>query len=511
MGVRSILFETLEHAGEPGVAEPGHFRDLNLDQIVRAATEAAGAEAVAPYFRRPLRDPGLVAFRQHIFRDLEDPAVRRVAERFTASVARTRTRLEALARRKHPPQAHRWFLEIVLDYTAAVSGLAEGLDTSAATSPGLRALRDDVAEHVRAAPFGALREGARRLRDRLGEVRYDILLRGDQAGVAPHDEDGRFDYTERVLATFERFRQEPPPEEHEDTAPALGLDVVEAGILDLVAELFPALFGDLAAFHGAHRDFVSAEIVRADRELRFYLGYLAFLAPVREAGMPTCYPAVSATGGELLARDVYDLALAAKLAADGGRAVTNDLRLDGAERVLVVSGPNQGGKTTLARAFGQLHHLAALGCPVPGQEVRIFLPDRVFTHFERRETFGGLASKLEEELLRMRTILEHATPRSVIVLNEILSSTTPDDARLLSEALLASIVRLDAPCLWVSFVDELSLMSPTAVSMVGTVAGDSTTRTYKVVRRPADGRAHALAIAERHGLTHAQIIGRVRR
>jgi DNA mismatch repair protein MutS len=77
---------------------------------------------------------------------------------------------------------------------------------------------------------------------------------------------------------------------------------------------------------------------------------------------------------------------------------------------------------------------------------------------------------------------------------------------------LASIVRLDVPCLWVSFVDELSLMSPTAVSMVSTVADDGrTTRTYKVVRRPADGRAHALAIAEWHGLTHAQITRRVRR
>ncbi|MEU6037786.1 hypothetical protein ABZ801_20490 [Actinomadura sp. NPDC047616] len=282
---------------------------------------------------------------------------------------------------------HRWFLEIALDHTAAVSALAEGLDAARVTSSGLRALRDDV-----------------------------------------------------------------------------------------------------------------------------YLGYLAFLDPVREAGLPVCCPAVPASDKRLLARDVYDLALAAKLTTDGGRVVTNDLRLDGAERVLVVSGPNQGGKTTLARAFGQLHHLAALGCPVPGREVRVFLPDRVFTHFERAERPDDLAGKLEEELLRMRAILERATSRSVIVLNEVFSSTTPGDARGLSESMLASIVRLDAPCLWVSFVDELSLMSPTAVSMVGTVADDGrSTRTYKVVRRPADGCAHALAIAERHGLTYARIIERVRR
>lgn len=511
MSVRSILFGTVEDAGDPGGAEPEYFRDLNLDQVARAVAEAAGSPDVAPYLHRPLHDPAQVVHRQRIFRDLEDPAVLAVAERFTASMARTRTRLDALARRKHPPQADRWFLEIVLDYTAAVEGLGEGLDAAGVASPGLRTLRDDIAALAASAPFNELREGAARLRDRLGEVRYDLLLRGDQVSVAAHDEDGRFDYAERVLAEFERFRQQPPRAAPVDRAPVYGLDAVEAGVLDLVTELFPRLFGDLAAFRAAHRDFVSADIVRADRELRFCLGYASFLAPVREAGLPTCYPAVSSTGKELLGLDVYDLALAAKSAGRAGRVVTNDLRLDGNERVLVVSGPNQGGKTTLARTFGQLHHLAALGCPVPGREVRILLPDRIFTHFGRREAVGGLASKLEEELLRLREILGRATPRSVIVLNETFSSTTFGDARVLSESVLDSIVRLDAPCLWVSFVHELSLLSPTAVSMVSTVADDDrTTRTYKVVRRAADGRAHALALAERHGLTGAQITERMR-
>ncbi|MFC7728723.1 hypothetical protein [Actinomadura keratinilytica] len=102
MGIRSILAGTAERAGEPGAAEPDHFRDLNLDQVVSAVAQAAGLPEVAAYFHRPLRDADLVAFRQEVFRDLEDPAVRRVAERFTASMTKTRTRLEALARRKHP-------------------------------------------------------------------------------------------------------------------------------------------------------------------------------------------------------------------------------------------------------------------------------------------------------------------------------------------------------------------------------------------------------------------------
>ncbi|MFB4319587.1 hypothetical protein [Actinomadura sp. 21ATH] len=508
MAIRSILFGAAgPPAGLADVPEPGHFRDLNLDQVVRDAARAGGAPELAACYRHPLRDPDLVAFRQRIFRDLEDPAVHEVAVRFTAAMERTRRRLEALSRRKHPPQAHRWFLEIALDHTAAVIAFAEGLDAAPLTAPGLLDLRDDVTAHARGAAFTGFRERAARLRDRLGDVRYDLFLRGDQVTVAAHDPDARPDFAERVLATFERFRQDPAPAPRDGSPPELGLDDVEAVILDFVAELHPRVFRDVAAFCESGRGLVPDDLARAEHELRFYLGYLAYLAPLRDAGLPVCLPAVSAADKTLAARDVYDLALAAKLGGEG--VVTNDVHLSGTERVLVVSGPNQGGKTTLSRAFGQLHHLAALGCPVPGREVRIFLPDRILTHYERAEGPDDLASKLEEELLRTRALLDRATPASVIVLNEIFSSTTAGDARTLGETVLAEITRLDAPCLWVGFIDELSRLSPKAVSMVATVAGDE--RTYRIVRRPADGRAHARAIAERHGLTYAQIIDRVRR
>lgn len=502
--MRSILFgESGPPADLGDTTEPEYFRDLNLDQVVRAVTKAGGVPGLAPYFHRPLRDPALVTFRQQIFRDLENPAVYEVAARFTTVMERTRQRLEALARRKHPPQAHWWFLEIALDHTAAVIGLAEGLAAAPVTSPGLSGLRDDVTAHTGTASFIAFREQAGRLRERLGEVRYDLFLRGDQVTVAAHDPDARFDYAERVLTTFARFRQDPSPVRRDERPPELGLDDLEAKVLDLVVELHPEVFGDVAAFCARNRGFVTDDIARVDHELRFYLGYLTYLAPLRESGLPICHPRVSATDKSLLAREVYDLALAAK----GVPVVVNDLRLDGDERVLVVSGPNQGGKTTLSRAFGQLHHLAALGCPVPGSEVRIFLPDRILTHYERPETIEDLTSKLEDELLRMRAVLDRASPASVIVLNEVFASTTADDARALSETILSAITRLDAPCLWVSFVDELALLSPKAVSMV---AESDAAHRFRVVRRPADGRAHAMAIAERHGLTYSQIMGRVR-
>ncbi|MGH3026353.1 MAG: MutS-related protein, partial [Gaiellaceae bacterium] len=182
----------------------------------------------------------------------------------------------------------------------------------------------------------------------------------------------------------------------------------------------------------------------------------------------------------------------------------------GAERILTVTGPNQGGKTTFARMFGQLHYLAALGVPVPGRSASLFLPDRVFTHFEKEENIATLRGKLDDELVRMREILDQASADSVVVINEIFASTTLADAVQLGERMLRRIIELDCLALCVTFIDELATLGPATVSMVATVEPDDPSRrTFKVVRKPADGRAYAWAIADKYGISYERLQARL--
>jgi DNA mismatch repair ATPase MutS len=400
-------------------------------------------------------------------------------------------------------------LEAVETYCDAINSLVHDLSNAALKSRGLSAFRDYLTEYAGSTRFTSLLAETKKLKADLATVKYCVLIKGDAFTVRKYESEA--DYSAEVERTFHKFKQGSARDYRVRFSSGAEMNHIEAKILEFVAKLYPEVFGPLEAYCASKRSFLDDTVAAFDREIQFYLSYLDYTDSLKRAGLPFCYPRVSDKSKAIYSREGFDIALAKKLIGRRTSVVCNDFCLKGEERILVVSGPNQGGKTTFARAFGQIHYLGCIGCPVPGREAHLFLFDKLFTHFEKEERVENLRGKLEDDLVRIRAILEQATSRSIIILNEIFTSTTIHDETFLSEKVMEKILELDLLCVWVTFVDELASFGPQTVSMVSTVIPENPAlRTFKIVRRPADGLAYAMAIAHKYRLSYDSIKERIR-
>jgi DNA mismatch repair protein MutS len=501
MSFQSILFDS-----DPGPidaaagARPDFFADLHLDQVEEGLAAGREEYGLATFFRRPLHEVEAVHYRHHVLGDLEQDTVLEAVRAFADGMGRMRKHLALMDELHYTRQKQRWFLEAVGVYCTTVSAFAERLCASELRSRGFTGLRDFLTDYVRSAQFTSLRAETQGVQEELAAITYAVQIKGNRVRVSRYE--GEPDMSEEIERTFAKFQRGAAEDYRARMREWADMNHVEANILDLVARLQPEQFSRLEQYCSHHERYLDETVGRFDREVQFYLAYLEYIEPLQAKGLAFSQPRVSARSKDVRACDTFDLALAKKLADASSAVVCNDFQLSDPERILVISGPNNGGKTTFARTFGQVHYLASLGLPVPGADVRLFLPDRIFTHFEREEHIETLRGKFEDELFRIREILEHLTNASVLIMNESFGSTTLRDALVVATEVMRQIIELDVLCVFVTFVDELSRLGPSTVSMMSTVVPDDpAVRTYKVVRKRADGLAYAAAIAEKYGLT----------
>ena len=172
-------------------------------------------------------------------------------------------------------------------------------------------------------------------------------------------------------------------------------------------------------------------------ELGFYVGCLNLHEQLTAKELATCFPTPEPTSTRLgSARGLYDAALAFHLSAP---IVANDIDADGA-RLIVVTGANQGGKSTFLRSLGLAQLMMQAGMFVTAEAYRASVANAVFTHFKREEDPTMTHGKLDEELHRMSEIADQITPTCLLLCNESFAATNEREGSEIAQQVIHAMI-----------------------------------------------------------------------
>lgn len=279
-----------------------------------------------------------------------------------------------------------------------------------------------------------------------------------------------------------------------------------------------------------YRDLNTGPLAALEGELAFWIGAVALSGRLEQAGVILCRPEIAPAEEHAFAiHDLANLTLSLQLLPRSSwdrsapafnhreHVVTNDVVFAPNCRMLMVTGPNRGGKTTFCRAIGQAQVLAQCGLNVLGTAARISPVDGIWTHFPLPEADRPGSGRLDEEVQRLRQLFVEASGASMILLNEPLTSTSERDAFQIATDIVRAFQQLGARVVLITHLHDLALAIPdlnqrgpqhcTITSLVAqtvTVA-DGVRGTFRIVPGTPDGQSYAAEIARQHGLTFAQL------
>ena len=200
-------------------------------------------------------------------------------------------------------------------------------------------------------------------------------------------------------------------------------------------------------------DHVHSFFVLLRCEIGFYVGCLNLKARLDEQGEPTALPIPVAAGAPALsAQGLYDVCLTL---TTGQRVVGNDVDADG-KLLVMITGANQGGKSTFLRSVGLAQLMTQCGMFVGAESFRVNVCDGVFTHYKREEDEAMESGKLDEELARMSEIANHLSSGCVLLCNESFAATNEREGSQIARQVVTALLERGVKVLFVTHMFDLA-------------------------------------------------------
>jgi DNA mismatch repair ATPase MutS len=191
--------------------------------------------------------------------------------------------------------------------------------------------------------------------------------------------------------------------------------------------------------------------VRSD--VGFYLGCLNLLDQLERKGAPICFP-IPLDAGERQHSFVglYDTCMALRVKE---KVVSNDVNAEN-KTVIIITGANQGGKSTFLRSIGVAQLMMQCGMFVPAECFRANTCKDLFTHFKREEDPAMKSGKLDEELARMSQIVNHLRPNAMVLFNESFAATNEREGSEIARQIVCALLEGGIKIVFVTHLYEFA-------------------------------------------------------
>ena len=267
------------------------------------------------------------------------------------------------------------------------------------------------------------------------------------------------------------------------------------------------------------------DIVSINYQLEFYIGAAALVGSAKSKGLKMCRPEILPAGERRAEiKGLFDLiyyheASVYNLRVKEGKkeVVTNDISFDDDGRFYILTGANNGGKTTFVRGLGICQVLAQAGLYVPAESCRISIVDGLYTHFPREEETGINTSRFTTEIKEFKRISECVTNHSMLLMNESIQSTTPVECVEIASKLVRLFCIMGVRGIFATHLTDIALRTESINSdpalrsrteNLTVMVGEDGERKYKIIKGVSDSNVYAREIFERFGIDEAEIIKR---
>lgn len=303
--------------------------------------------------------------------------------------------------------------------------------------------------------------------------------------------------------------------EHITTSTVTGADSLSNAIKDTVTNIMKQTVGEIKSTIKRYVNISGYTLINLMPEILFYIRWAELVDKIKAVGLPVCKPEIlDPEDRNCSYKELYNLKLAInKIKGEQINIITNDIDFNDEHRIFILTGPNRGGKTIFTQAWGLAMLLAQLGIYVPAGYAAVCPCDNIFTHFPADENDTVDLGRLGEESKRLSEIFRLATDRSVMLLNESLATTSVTEGLFIAKDVVRAMCYMGVRTIFNTHmhdlartVDELNseveCKSKAASLVTGVHDGE---RSFKVSLSEPQGISYAKDIAEKYGVSFAQI------